>query len=348
MPKFSGPRLSSGRYYSKRRAGRKPGGKNKPKAKRGGLNKTERKQTKAIAKKVVNQMAESKYFHVATIDRDLSAAAWKTAAGVTSEVGVFGYTTGINRNTNSNFPLQQVIYKYGVSQVSGAEIDMRSLDMNKVFTDQNVTPQRASYSVEGSTVRPSYNECQWLLDRVQGNVTGNPDNALTYKVRMIRVVPRALKGTFQQIDPKQDLFLDQFNEPFGIQTVNAAGAQVFGHYECLMAKVNSRRYRCIADKIITIQPSNLATIMGTFTVPEVNDPLRQFKTTHKLGKEFYYSEPNEPAGADINQYPDTGFQNEFILFHVIAVGNPTVDVNDRFTPGLLNISARPVSTFKDV
>ena len=62
MAKLSGPRMSTGRYYSKGKRGRKPA----KKKQKGGLNKTERKQTTQIAKKVINSMAESKYFHVNT------------------------------------------------------------------------------------------------------------------------------------------------------------------------------------------------------------------------------------------------------------------------------------------
>jgi len=323
----------------------KPKRKNQLKTKFRGLTKVEKKQTTTIAKKVVNSMLESKYFRTnPNIVAQNSVPAWKNGT-TKSEVAVFAYTTGINRQLNSAG--QEKSYRYGVNSVDGSEIAMTSLDLNKVFKESNSIPQRESYHVVGSSIRPSYNECQWLLNRVQGNVTANKDNGLEYKIRMIRAVPKALKGTFQPIDPKEDLFLNQYNQPFGIATLNSAGAQVFGEFEFHMAKTNSRRYRIISDKVLTMKPSNLAITGGTFDVNVVNESLRKIKTTHNIGKELFYEQPNVSDDNGHNQYPDTGFSNEFILFHVIATGNPNVTQAERITPGLLNISARPVSTFKD-
>lgn len=306
-----------------------------------GLNKTEKKQVSQI----IDSKAESKYFNTnPNIARENGVPAWRNGS-VNSEVAVFGYSTGFRKNFNSAGTESDITY--GVNALDGTVVSIRSLDMNKVFTTNNSAPQRASYSVVGSTIQPKFNECRWLLDRAQGNVSLNEDNGLVYKIRMIRVTPRALKGSFQMIDPKTDLFLDQYNEPFGISTTNASGQNVFGEYEFHLAKVNSRRYRCIADKFITISPSNLGQVDSLFTVNVVNEAQRKLTTKHNLGKEFYYEKPNDVSDFR-NTYPDTGFNNEYILFHVIAVGNPNTNTDDRVTPGLLNITCRPVSTFKDM
>lgn len=312
--------------------------------KKSGLNKTEVKQTRIIAKKVVNQLIESKYFNTnPNIARENGVPAWRNG-GVNSEVAVFGYTTGFRKSTNSSGTEGDVTY--GVNSVDGTVISMRSLDMNKVFTTSTSAAQRASYSVVGSSLRPAYNECQWLIDRAQGNVSANEDNGLNYTIRMIRVCPRALKGSFQSIDPKNDLFLDQYNEPFGISTINNSGQNVFGEYEFHMAKVNTRRYSVKADKFMTIAPTNLSQVDSLFNVNVVNPAQRKFKTSHNLGKELFYQSPNDTSDFR-NTYPDTGFDNEYIMFHVIATGNPETNTDNRITPGLLHISARPVSTFKD-
>ncbi len=334
---------------TRRKPTRRPRVRRKTQSRKKPLTKKAVKQTRKIAKSVVLNMAESKYFNTnPSLDQTQAASAWVNS-GVQSEVGVFGYTTGLNRaRIDNGTTITQTIYKYGVNTLTGAEVEMKSLDLNKVFNENNSSPQRANMSVEGATIRPNYNECQWLLNRVQGNVTANSDNGLVYKVRMIRVVPRAKKGTYLSIDPKMDLFLDQYNEPFGINTTNVAGQNVFTQFECLLAKVNSRRYKVLADKFITLMPANKAIMSGVFTVNEVYDGLKKFKTKHNIGKEFFYEDPNNTDAAEFGQYPDTGFQNEFVLFHVIAVGHPETSADSRLTPGLLNITARPVSTFKDM
>jgi hypothetical protein len=315
--------------------------------KKTGLNKKEVKQVKNIAKKQVNSMAESKYFATnPAIAQTLAVPAWRNGS-INSEIGVFGFTTGMQRSNNSDGV--SAILRYGANASSGSQIMMTSLDLNRVFTDSNSAPQRASYSVVGSSIRPSYNECTWLVDRVQGNVTNDEEKGLPYKVRMIRVSPRALKGSFQDSDPRDDLFLDAYNEPFGIRTTNASAQNVFGQYEFHMAKVNSRRYRVISDKTLNILPTGTVSNLSTDDVQimDVNNGIRKMKTTHKIGKELFYSDPNNNSDTQ-QQYPDTGFTPEFILFHVLACGNAETNSNNRGTADLVKISARPVSTFKDM
>lgn len=337
------------RPYKTTAKGRKARGSamSRSKAKKSGLNKTEVKQVRTIAKKQVNSMAESKYFATNPAIAEFSTVpAWRNGS-TNSEVGVFGFTTGNQRSTNSAGT--SALTYYGVDSVTGNQSMVTSLDLNKVFTTSNSAPQRASYAVVGSSVRPAYNEVQWLLNRIQANVTTDEQKALPYKVRIIRASPRALKGSFQEIDPRNDLFLDQYNEPFGINTTNASGQNVFGQYEFHMAKPNSRRYRIISDRTMTILPTGAVSNLSTddVQVTDVNNGFRKLKTSHRLGKELFYSAPNDNSTA-LNQYPDTGFTPEFILYHVIAVGNPESNTNDRTNADLLRISARPVSTFKDM
>ena len=314
---------------------------------RKGLNKTEVKQVRSIAKNQVNSMAESKYFATnANIAQQVAVPAWRNGS-INSEIGVFGYTTGLQKSINSDGAT--ATYRYGANASSGSQVSMSSLDLNRVFTDSNSAPQRASYAVVGSSIRPAYNECQWLIDRVQGNVTTDEEKGLPYKVRIIRVSPRALKGTFQESDPRDDLFLDQYNEPFGIRTTNAGGQNVFGQYEYYMAKVNSRRYKVISDKFMTILPTGAVSNLSTddVQITDVNNGLRRMKTKHSIGKELFYTAPNDSSDTN-NQFPDTGFTPEFVLFHVLAQGNAETNSDNRGTASLVKISARPVSTFKDM
>ncbi len=174
-------------------------------------------------------------------------------------------------------------------------------------------------------------------------------DALTYKIRMVRIRPRALKGSFQQIDPKVDAFLDQYNEPFGIATTNAAGENTFSQFEFHMAKVNTRRYQVLQDDTYTMGSSGNRTDLTSTSiqVPYSTEQggFKKIKTLHKIGTELFWENPN--GDSDKDQYPDAGFVNEFVMFHVMAVGNPNASAVDRSTADLLRISARPLSTFKD-
>ena len=317
------------------------------------LTKTEKSQVKTIAKKVVNNIAETKYFATsAAVNKIIPTPLWYTASGV-SEISCMGFTTG-KAQASATSPAPRVGFNYGVNLLTGAEIPMTSLDMNKIFTNFDVVESRRQQQLIGNSCRPSYAECQWYLERPQTDVTQSPLPGSVIQVRMIRVRARTRKGANQPINPKLDLFLDQYNEPFGIQTTTSGGSPIFGNYEFQMAKVNSRRYQCIEDKIFQMTPSSITNdFAGAPSYNQVNyasyGGTRKIKTKHNIGKELYYDTPNANTSPTNNydQYPETGFEPEFILWHFQTVGQP-VSVSQRVNTDNINMTARPVSTFKDI
>ena len=60
-------------------------------------------------------------------------------------------------------------------------------------------------------------------------------------MRMIRVQPRMKKYSDVEINPKGDLFVDQYGEAIG---VNSGG---FNTMELELLKINSRKYKVIQD-----------------------------------------------------------------------------------------------------
>lgn len=318
-----------------------------------GLNKVEKKQVKQLAVKAVNSVAESKYFHVSTaVGRIPCYPAWKTAAGTLSEVAVLGFTTGFEKQLSKDGSTEA--YKYGVDATSGSTKNMESLEMNRIYTNSSTAPLNQN-AIQGRSIRPAYCETKWYLDRIAGYVNTLPSvqNGLIYKVRMLRLKPRATKGSAQNIDPQYDAFLTQVNSEFGIQSVES-GVNIFNAFEFMLAKPNTRKYRVLEDKMITMGPAGNFTNLGIngahiepyqFQVGE-NSSAKVMTVKHNLGKELYYSHPD--GGSTNDQYPDDGFVPEFILFHVFATGNPEDTITLRKTPDLLRITCRPVSTFKDL
>lgn len=332
---------SSTRYVKSRR-----------KTPRKGLTTKERTQTRAIARSVVSKMAETKYFDVAKyIGEEPFLTAWKSG-NTESEIAVLGFTTGFEKAKLN--PSTDQAYKYGVND-AGNNINMNGLDLNSIYTGNEANPQERAQAIEGNTIRPSYAETNWLLVRSAGETDGIADvsNGLNYKVRMIRAKPRARKGSYMDVNPREDLFLDQTNGEFGISSVlYGTTVQKFNAYEFNMAKANSRKYHILEDVTFNMGPASTYHAEGTTTDPYDVKPgstssVRCFKRKHDIGKEYYYSDPHN--GADVVQtYPQDGFTGpEFILFHVWACGNQE-SIAIRKTPDLLKISCRPISTFKDV
>ena len=274
---------------------------------RGGLNKKEKKEVSKIAKKAVLGMAESKYFHVNGALGELPFnAAWRTTTGIQSEVAVLGYTTGFEKALNKDDTVGS--YKYGVNPTTGGAQNMESLELNRIYHAGSGVPDD-QFQIEGKSVRPAFTETQWLLNRLAGqtNTLSQVQNGLIYKVRMIRVKPRVVKASAQQMDPQNDLFLNSNNTEFGINSI-VGTAYMFNAYEFVMAKVNSRKYRVLEDTMFTMGPAGNYTNLGAgeeFIVPyqvQVGETssLKTFKRKHNIGKELYYENPNGTSDRDQN------------------------------------------------
>lgn len=312
-----------------------------------GLTKTEKTQVKTIAKRAVNVMIESKYFNVNTITYAAPNPIWQFA-NVNSEIGCWGFTTGVRRNADSGNT-----YKLGVDPTSGVTTSMTTLNMNTVFRTNNSVESRQQYALEGLSCRPAYNEVQWLLERPQAVTVSDATKAVPYQIRMIRLKPKAIKASYQVILPNNDCFLNSLNEPFGPSSLGTGGAPAMTRQDFYMAKLNSRRYQIIADTKFTMLPSSITSTglydnQGTAANSELvaqpsGSGCRIIKTRHNMGKEFHYLNPDAGSGSGGLQEPSAGFEPEFILFFVAAVGGvPAGTLTDN-----IRISARPVSTFKD-
>lgn len=314
-----------------------------------GLTKTEKKQVSTIAKKAVTSMAESKYFNVREVVPEVVNSAWKISTDY-SDVGVWGYTTGYNRQTNPGD--EQEVMKYGVSTVDGSEISMTNLRMNRIFKSDESNEVLRAFAIEGQTLRPAFNECQWFLNHVAQSTDQDAAKGLQYRLRCVRVTPRVIKGSFQDIDPERDLFLNQYNQAFGIASTNAAGTTAnFTREQFHLAKVNSRKYKVHQDKFYTVAPANTyheagdGTGNSSLAIGTISAGCMTMTTKHNIGKELFYPIPNREDSNEM--YPTSGFIPEFILWHVIALGDNGTASAARATPLGMTIAPRPVSTFKD-
>ncbi len=338
---YAGP-LMRGQTTVRRRAPKK----------KSGLNKVEKKQVSTIAKKAVLKMAENKYFNTNTsINAEQVNAAWKVASNY-ADIGVWGYSTGYNRQSNPGNENETM--KYGVSTADGSDISLTNLKMNQLFLSDNTNQDLRAFTIEGQTLLPGYNGCKWFLNHISVNSSSDETKALNYRVRCVRVRPRAIKGSWQDINPQNDLFVDQFNQPFGIASLDAAGTSAkFTREQFHLAKTNNRRYNVITDKFYTIAPANTYHAAGDGTgnsslaVGTISSGCTTVTTKHNIGKQLFYPKA-ENSTETLDAYPETGFIPEYIFWHVIALGDGGVTQASRDTPLSMTISARPVSAFKDL
>lgn len=322
MAKLSGPRMRTGSYYSKG----KPRGRPRKKVykKKSGLNKTEKKQVKAI----INRQAESKYFNVTPISQlkgsgDAGVEMILARAGY-PQMRVLGFQTGNGLQTDNT------AIQYGIS-------DITALNLARTFAAGDAN----GYDVEGSYVTPSLALSTFNIQRLYLDTTNGSDQALEctpYLVRMLRLSPRPKKSTYQTIVPNEDAFLDQFSQEIGIKDTN------FGHYEIQMLKPNTKKYQVIQDSTWIMKPpcsfNELDIGDGTWQTSSVNDgSRRQMNFKHNIGNRLFYDAPTEVSD------PTDGFKVEYILFHVVALGTANAA---SISPDTVRFGVKSVSTFKDL
>ena len=289
MPKLSGPRLPSGRYYSKRKAGRP---KRAAKPKRGGLNKTEQKQVKTLAKRAVKTLAETKYFNVSGFKENKGL---HFALSSKKGIGVRGYCTCENKNS------QNVKIAYGVDTVTESTAYLDELNMNRCFSNSSSSDFFKSQAIEGVYASPSFAQSTFILEREVGYTPGQASDYSTldnspYFVRMIRVSPRPQKLSTVAITPSIDLFVDEFGQATGINDAD------FLTHQLMSYKVNGRKYKIHEDKSFIMAPpmilNNLATgqsdtdplteVNGNVSNYNVGNCLKTIQRRHDIGKKTIF------------------------------------------------------------
>lgn len=329
MVNYSGPRLPSGKYYSKGKRGRPKGSKNKPKPK-SGLNKVEAKQVAQIAKKTVLTNSESKYFNSTPLGSLKRLLPYASRAGANTSVRGFAVGTGVLGGTPNEI-------MYGVNNAATVAID--DLNMCRLFNNLAADPYKQNV-LEGSYCAPSMCKTEWTLTYPYINTTSNEIGATPVYVRMIRVKPRKVKYSDVSIQPRTDLFLDQYGASTGISQSS------FNDMELQHYKVNKRKYEVIQDVSRYLLPTmTVATLQiadGNTLSTDIENKRNEWKFTlnHKQPSKLYY-EDAQATGVQ----PKAGQSAEMIFFHFCNIG-----INGAATQNgdEIRITCKPCSTFKDI
>ena len=237
--KFAGP-LRPGTSSTRQRVAKKP---------RGGLNKTEKKQTKQIVESAIKKEHTLKYFNS---DNTETAAApnTSTVGSALKQVSVIGYSSTTEKdNTGTTL-------KYG-SQ------DIIPLYLSKPFReDQGDTVLREN-APNGNTVAPKVARAAFSIERVFNavNYDASPSNPpdesahnLPITFRVIKVAFKTQVGTAEVLDPNLDLMLDyRTGVPTGIDQSG------FDRLQCRYGKLNTKKYTKLSDTMFTLNQDNIIT-----------------------------------------------------------------------------------------
>lgn len=324
MPKFSGPRMRNGSYYSK--------GKKRGRKSTSGLNKVEKQEVASM----INTKAESKYFEC---DSALQGQALKVQSTTASnqEIMVRAFTVGPGG-------VALLDNTYGYESTGGAARSITPMFMARTFDSNTTDSNYKSFLPDGKTVTSSMCRTTWRLHRgkIDTSDAEQDKSAAPYMVRFIRVRPRSSKFSDVTLVPRLDLFQNNFGVGYGIDSPANTYQRNFGLFEMLTSKVNSRKYITVQDIQFQLEAPLVGTQLDTDLIETMSSRINQKLITcnHDQKKTLHYAGTYNNAD---NREPISGQSNEMIFIHVGVVGTTTRSI------GLdMKIDVKPVATFKDV
>ncbi|AXQ66614.1 MAG: putative capsid protein [Cressdnaviricota sp.] len=297
----------------KGRADRKAKAKASFKKMTGGLNKTEKKQTKKIAEAVVKKDHVMKYFDV---DTTFTAAAPATSvqSNALKQISVLGYSSTTNENNA------------GQTQNYGSQA-LIPLFLSRPFKENNPTSELATNALNGQYILPKMAKTHFSMERVRYNVQSSTNEAVDYDMaeslpchyRIIKVEIKAEQGTMEVVNPNNDLFIDQHGLPIGIDSPN------FDRLVIKYAPINTKKYTKKSDIQGTIHQNNIITPAVAATAGSDHTDIVTMKngasekyftvpfqlSARKNGKLFY----QDPQQSSAVQTFTSGGKRQLVLMH---------------------------------
>ncbi len=217
-------------------------------AKRAGLNKTEKKQTKQIVESAIKKEHTLKYFNSDDTFTALGPNT-STVGSALKQVSVLGYSSTTAKNNA------------GVTQKYGSQ-NIFPLLLAKPFAGIDDDAVSTTNAPNGNTLMPKIARAAFSIERVGYAVpydtSSGPDSlaarSLPITIRVIKVGFKTQVGTAEVLDPNTDLFLDYRT---GIQC--GIDSSSFDRLQCRYGKINTKKYTKLSDTMFTINQNNIIT-----------------------------------------------------------------------------------------
>lgn len=316
-----------------------------------GLNKVEKKQTKAIVKSAIKKEHVLKFFDVANYEgNEVYAPAVSDSVGddVLKEVSVIGFSSTTNENNLGE------VQKYG-------QANFVPLYLTRPYKENNSDETLAPNALNGQYCLPKMAKCSFSIERVAYNVphAGDvdlPDDVafvLPITFRILQVEIKSLAGSQTTVNPNLDLFLDTRGNPTGINQDH------FTRLDARYASINTKKYKKIREMNFTINQNNIMTpsragaSSGTRTFTQKNGKSYvhftiPWQLSQRKGGRLFYESPQQ-AG-NVNTFTSGG-KRQLLLVHswydnghdiLGSTGEPTAPSAED-----IQIKFRPSSAFVD-
>lgn len=284
------------------------------------LNKKQKTEVAKIAKASVKQIAEKKYMNTkTTFGDDNSYFVNPTRPVGNNYISAIGFSTTVGETD------------VGAAVTYGGQA-VHDLMCLRPFTDSESDETLKAFAPDGKFVQPVSCKTQWRINRdfaridpVYHSTTTNPEwpqslaENMPVICRMIRCTANIPAGTQTELDPDNDLFIDEYGRATGTAEAN------FDEREMLFYKVNKRRWSVLEDKRfkilspVTLQYQNAfnGTNNARYTpiIAATNSNCEKYVVTHhqlskrKNGKVYYDKYDNETINAT------AGHRREYVFFH---------------------------------
>lgn len=262
--------------------------------KKGGLNKTEKKQVDSKIKSAIRKTNSLKYFNSQSSD-DAVAPAPSTISNK-QEISVIAFSS------TTEYDDTGAALKYG-------QQEYQPLLLSRPFKDSNTTPALAEQAMDGQFCLPKSAVTRFSIERVayavahaQGgtaNPTPNMARTLPISYRIIKLGIKAMKGTQNDIDVNLDAFLDSNGQPTGIDQND------FDRLDCRYSPINTRKYVKLMDRYGTINQNNIITpsdFAGQLTDIVTGKNGRStvhmtvpFQLSARKNQKMFYQDPQAPG-----------------------------------------------------
>lgn len=236
--KFAGP-LRPGTSSTRQRVAKKP---------RGGLNKTEKKQTKQIVETAIKKEHVLKYFDSNSTGGSAAISPQITTVGNNKEVSVVAFSS------TTEFDNTGAAVKFGPQ-------DYVPLNLAKPFKENNADESLNAQALNGQYIIPKRATTTFSIERVHYNVavdTGsdtdsNSARSLPIYYRIIKVGIKATQGNQIVINPNLDIMLDSNGQPYGPDSDN------FNRLNMRVSPINTKKYTKLMDTTGTLSQNSIFT-----------------------------------------------------------------------------------------
>ena len=319
--------------------------------KKAGLNKVEKKQTKAIVASAIKAEHVLKYFNSSSTDGSPAIAPAITTVGNNKEVSVVAFSS------TTEFDNAGAAVSFGPQEYV-------PLHLARPFKENNADESLNSQALNGQYCLPKRATTTFSIERVAYEVAEDDDDppkdkaahSLPIYYRIIKVGIKAQQGNAIVINPNVDIMVDSFGQPYGPDSDN------FNRLNMRMSPINTKKYTKIMDMTGVINQNNIITpLIHPRTAGRSTEAYYQkngaslkhmtipFMLSQRKGGKLFYDQPQQ-AGTGPATFTSGGKRELLLCFFTFENGHNLLGSGDQLKAPIasdIQIKFKSTSAFVD-